>query len=56
MAGKAQKTSEHKTSNPRCYAENEMSGEEFRQAVEAFIAREQRSLREEFSSIVTYGT
>ena len=56
MAGKAQKTSEHKTSNPRCYAEDEMSGEEFRHAVEAFIARQQRSLREEFSSIVTYET
>ncbi|KAL1812072.1 hypothetical protein ACET3Z_022137 [Daucus carota] len=49
--GKGTKTSEHKTSNPRCYAEDEMSGEEFRHAVEAFIARQQRSLREEFSSI-----
>ncbi|KAL1810936.1 hypothetical protein ACET3Z_021001 [Daucus carota] len=38
------------------YAEDEMSGEEFRHAVEAFIARQQRSLREECSSIVTYGT
>lgn len=29
------------------YAEDEMSGEEFRRAVEAFIARQQRFLREE---------
>ncbi|KAK1352244.1 Testis-and ovary-specific PAZ domain-containing protein 1 [Heracleum sosnowskyi] len=54
------KTPEHKTLlqnlSPRCYAEDDMSGEEFRHAVEAFIARQQRSLREEFSSIVTYGT
>lgn len=53
------KTSEHKTSvqnfSPKYYAEDEMSGEEFRHTVEAFIARQQRSLREEFSSIVTYG-
>ncbi|KAL1812070.1 hypothetical protein ACET3Z_022135 [Daucus carota] len=53
---KGTKTYEHKTFNPKCYAEDEMSGEEFRHAVEAFIARQQRSLREEFSSIVTYET
>lgn len=38
------------------YAEDEMSGDEFRRKVEAFIARQQRSLREEeFSAIVTLG-
>lgn len=38
------------------YAEDEMSGDEFRRKVEAFIARQQRSLREEqFSAIVTFG-
>lgn len=38
------------------YAEDEMSGDEFRRTVEAFIARQQRSLREEedFSAIVTF--
>ncbi|KAL1833766.1 hypothetical protein ACET3Z_003417 [Daucus carota] len=41
--------------SPKCYAEDEMSGEEFRHAVEAFIARQQKFLREEFSSIVAYG-
>ncbi|KAL8096941.1 uncharacterized protein LOC141683763 [Apium graveolens] len=53
------KTPEHETwgqnFSRKCYAEDEMSGEEFRHTVEAFIARQQRSLREEFSSIVTYG-
>lgn len=38
------------------YAEDEMSGDEFRRTVEAFIARQQRSLREEeVSAIITVG-
>lgn len=58
-AAMIQKSCDHKVSaqnfNPKCYAEDEMSGEEFRHEVEAFIARQKRSLREEFSSIVTFG-
>ncbi|KAK1369571.1 hypothetical protein POM88_035663 [Heracleum sosnowskyi] len=58
-AAMIQKGGDHRVSaqdfNPKCYAEDEMSGEEFRHAVEAFIARQKRSLREELSSIVTYG-
>ncbi|KAF1002086.1 hypothetical protein AG4045_023391 [Apium graveolens] len=58
-AAMIQKSCDHRVSahnfRPKCYAEDEMSGEEFRQAVEAFIARQKRSLKEEFSSIVTYG-
>lgn len=49
------KSCDHRVSaqnfKPKCYAEDEMSGEEFRHAVEAFIARQKRSLREEFSSM-----
>lgn len=37
------------------YAEEEMNGEEFRRTVEAFIARQQKFLRdEELSTIVSY--
>ncbi|KAK6159492.1 hypothetical protein DH2020_006806 [Rehmannia glutinosa] len=38
------------------YAEDEMSSEEFRRTVEAFIARQQRTLREEeeFSAVVSF--
>lgn len=37
-------------------AEDEMSSEEFRRTVEAFIARQQKSLREEeeFSAVVSF--
>ncbi|KAI3446135.1 hypothetical protein Pfo_002800 [Paulownia fortunei] len=40
------------------YAEEEMSSEEFRRTVEAFIARQQRFLREEeeFSAVVSFET
>lgn len=38
-----------------CRSEDDMSSEEFRRTVEAFIARQQKSLREEEFAIVAFG-